>query len=456
MLEAIVTDNQRAKQTMNAMYLDQTGAKSKVSVINFFSKGVIPFQVFSIIFSAFGFYFDLLDAFGIIGSIVVGVFLGLFIEASKHHFVKGAFTSFSPAWKVSMSGGAFIFLVIALSYHYKSLQTFQNISVRADLQTQVNKETETLNKKLDAISATQANNKALTFVFGNGTSRDDKEATESILSNNQLAIQLAKMGNETSSAAALLKQSEKTAKQNTNTLLFLFITVEIFSLFGLIAKGLINSETSDAVKSVVTTSEKLTTLEENVVQVVETKLIDTTMKRIEEAVNTKHPTPPQNSYNQLNNPQIGFTPIGAYKMPINPYLMATYDRLNENPSEPKFLPIINKRNPISKGTRTISDDHLKQNFNECSKEAEEKVVDLLKFSPKEGEFIKLLWDNGEVKKDDKLIPKRFILEQSFKGRGTERELVNLYAKLEDMNLILFKNGYRALANMENIVTQKVG
>ena len=79
------------------------------------------------------------------------------------------------------------------------------------------------------------------------------------------------------------------------------------------------------------------------------------------------------------------------------------------------------------------------------------MVDLLKFSHVEGEFIKLLWDNGEIKEGDKLIPKRFILEQSTKGRETERALVNLYAKLEDMNLILFKNGYRALADIENKV-----
>jgi hypothetical protein len=452
MLAEIVTDNQRAKQTMNTMYLDQTGAKSKVSVIQFFSKGAIPFQVFSIIFSAFGFYFDLLDGFGAIGAIAVGVFLGLFIEGSKHYFVKGAFTSFSPIWKMIMAGGAFIFLVIALTYHYKSLTTFQNISVRGDLKEQVNRETETLNKKLDAISATQANNKALTFVFGNGTSRDDKEATESILSNNQLAMKLASMGNETSSAAALLRQSEKTAKQNTNTLLFLFITVELFSLFGLIAKGLIGSETSEAVKSVVTTSEKLTTLEENVVQVVETKLINDTMQKIEEAVKVNNsptltPANIQSGYNQPNPTQIGFNANTTSK----PYFMGALSGISQIYKKPSNLTVLPSSNAHSLGALHRKEEATKERGEQNITSDKKEVADLLKFDHKENQIMKIMWENGQVKEGDKLIPKRLVkLELKAERLITHSEIDKLYEKLEEQGHIVFKNGYRALTEIENI------
>ena len=452
MIAEITTDNQRAKQQMNTMYLNQTGAKSKVSVINFFSKGVIPFQIFSIIFSAFGFYFDLLDAFGALGAVAVGVFLGLFIEGSKHYFVKGAFASFNPIWKMIMAGGAFLFLVIALTYHYKSLKTFQNISVRVDLKEQVLRESETLNKKLDAIQATQANNKALAFVFGNGTSRDDKEATKSIQSNNELAMMLAKMGNNQSSANALLKQSQKTAEQNTNTLLFLFITVEIFSLFGLIAKGLIGSETSDSVKSVVTTSEKLATLEENVVKIVETKLIDTTMQRIENSVESLNsPTLPtataQNGYNQPNNAQIGFNANSA----SNGYFMGALHGIKGKMNNGVNALTLPSSNAYSLGalhrTNEPKEEIKEQNITEEKKE----VADMLKYDHKESQIMKEMWENGRVKEGDKLIPKRLVkLALKEERLITHSEIDKLYEKLEEQGHIVFKNGYRAVTEIENI------
>ncbi len=455
-MNSIITDNQRAKQKMNSMYLDQTGAKSKVSVISFFSKGVIPFQIFSIIFSAFGFYFDLLDGFGAFGAVAVGVFLGLFIEGSKHYFVKGAFTSFNPIWKLIMAGGAFLFLVIALTYHYKSLTTFQNISVRVDLKEQVQNETQTINKTLDAINATQANNKALTSVFGNGTSRDDKEATSSIKSNNELAIVLAKMSNRPNSANALLKQSEKTASQNKNTLLFLFITVEIFSLFGLIAKGLINSETSEAVKSVTTTSEKLATLEENVVKIVETKMISDTMERIENAVHDNSPTLPttgqQKGYNQPNKAQIAFNVNSA----SNGYSMGTLPSLVQNRENEQNNNVPTSSNAYSLGALHRKEESKKEEKEQKTTEEEiegNKIADLLKFTHKENEIMKVMWENGEVKINDKLIPKRLVkLELKNERLITHSEIDKLYEKLEEQGHIVFKNGYRALSEIQNITS----
>lgn len=460
---SIITDNQRAKQKLNQKYLEQSGAESKLSVINFFQRSSIPFSIFSVIFSAFGFYFDLLDGFGMIGALILGLFLGLFIEGGKHYSVKGAFSSFYFLWRVALSGLAFLFLVGALAYHYKSMITFENISVRSTLESKVDKEIEIKNKQLDIIKATQANNKELNPIYNNGSSLDDLEATKTIKSNNELAIAITKMGTSTENANALLRQTEKTAHQNKNTLLFVFITIEFMSLFGIIAKGLNASEVSDNVKSIVRTAEKLATYEENVTTIIETNMINNSMEKIEQKVQMQnHPIPPyEMTQNQQNNQQIQPDKVQIAfnaNSGSNGYLMGVTNRLDENSEKAPFLPIINKRKPKSSGTRTKTEDHLKENLNnsddnfqKTTEKELKKVVDLLKFSHIEGEFIKLLWDNGEVKEGDKLIPKRFVLEHSTKGRETERALVNLYAKLEDMNLIMFKNGYRALADIENVV-----
>ena len=459
MMDNITTDNQRAKQKLNTMYLDQTGANAKISVINFFSRASIPFSIASIIFSAFGFYFDLFDGLGALGAGILGIFLGFFIEGAKHYFSKGAFASFSPTWRISLAGGAFIFTVIAMAYHYKSMQTFENMSVRTTLTEQVERETTLKNKQLDAITATQKNNDKLTSVYLNGTSHDDKEATISIKSNNELAITLARMGAGTNSSNALLKQAEKTAHQNKSTLLFLFITVELFSLFGNLAKALVNSETSETVKSIVTTSEKLATLEENVLQVVETAMINNTMQRIEQTVNHS-PTPTyamaNNSQNQEEKAQIAFNANSG----SNSYFTGTRGIYAKTEEKPVFLPIINKRKPKNSGTRTetevVQDDNLKGNLNsdekEVNNEDENRVLDLMKFEHKENELIKILWENGEVKAGDKLLGKRFVLQQ-LPRTITERDLTNLYEKLTDYNMIEFKNGYRALVNIENVVSK---
>ncbi len=453
MIAEITTDNQRAKQELNQMYLNQSGATSKVSVINFFSKGSIPFQVFSIIFSAFGFYFDLLDGFGLIASIIIGIFLGVFLEASKHYFVKGAFASFSPIWRMVLSGGAFIALVIALTYHYKSLNTFENISVRVDLKDQVIRETETMNKRLDAIALTQTNNKALNSVFGNGTSRDDKDATESIKSNNELAIALSKMNNNSSSANMLLAQSQKVASQNKNTLLFLFVTIEMFSLFGLIAKGLVNSETSDPVKSIVSTSEKLTTLEENVVKVVETKMIDTTMKNIETKVKeleneTPSPIYP-NSYIQTEMLKLGYNGTNTPKAHsfINDGYNSGYSKYL--PSQTSLKPEVSNDacipSPIEKEeTKTTENNIIKK----------DKVLDLLKYSYPDNQLIPLIFDNGSLIKGDKLVKKSLVLAE-LEDRGIkEDDYVTLMRKLKKQKLVYFDVGYFSNCTLKNIMTNE--
>ena len=461
---SIITDNQRAKQKLNQKYLEQSGAESKLSVINFFQRSSIPFSIFSVIFSAFGFYFDLLDGFGMIGALILGLFLGLFIEGGKHYSVKGAFSSFSFLWRVALSGLAFLFLVGALAYHYKSMITFENISVRSTLESKVDKEIEIKNKQLDIIKATQANNKELNPIYNNGSSLDDLEATKTIKSNNELAIAITKMGTSTENANALLRQTEKTAHQNKNTLLFVFITIEFMSLFGIIAKGLNASEVSDNVKSIVRTAEKLATYEENVTTIIETNMINNSMEKIEQKVQIQnHPTPAYTmTQNQQNNQQtqpdkaqIAFNANSG----SNGYNSDYYTQNSLKTNISKYLPSFSSSNDdfsecyTQHADQKEKDDLTEKNIEE--NETKKDVLNLMNFNHKENEIIKVAFENGAVKEGDRLLQKSIVKQQFSSDRLiTRKDIDNCYGKLEDLGLIHFKGGYRALAEMKNIVTNE--
>jgi len=451
-------ENNEAKQRLNNEYLKLNGSYNTESTVGFFTKHNKIFQILAVLFSAIGVYFDLLSLVGLIGSLLIGLAVGLFLEFGKDRLTKGLFnTSLDDISRYGLVGGSlFVIMLIALLLHIRSINNFAGINFQ--------KQTNTIYQdELKLSSANTAINLELAKALNNGTSHDDIISAKAIESNNQ---SLKNMSNSNAKDALLFSFQEN--KNTLKSILYLlFISVEFFSLFGVFGMLIIQRNTDKNIKSVVTTADKLANMEANVYQAVETNMINTSLAKIENMqTNVNHsPTPSseeqQNSYNQIKNAQIPLNLNGLYKMPTNPYLMGVTNRLSENQEKTDFTPIINKRNPTKSGTRTVLDDHLKENLNKTEKKEEKtektegkKVVDLMKFSHKESEFIKLLWDNGTVQNGDKLIPKRFILEQSVKGRETERELVNLYAKLEDMNLIMFKNGYRALANMENIVKTK--
>lgn len=452
-----------AKQSLNAMYKDSVGASKQERIIKVFGSLWLPLAVISVAISTFSIYMDLSMPLGFALSLVIGLFFATVLVVFTHYALDSLFTTFSGLSK-AMMGVIFIGLAtISILTHFKSLNNFEKIMVqekRVNILKMNMASSATANEQIKKVLST---NQALTNVFNNGTIHDDKTAMNSMVSNNQL-ISLLKTTSQNQTLQNEIIQSEKIlAHTLKDTLLLLFIVLEVLSYFSLVSKILLALNTSEEVKNLTTQMNKLEEMEANVYDAViekKTELVKSKISQVFETV-TNHPTlayaTAQNHQNEPTKAQIGFNA----NMASNPYLTGVTNRLQQEEQNSHFLPIINKRKPKIVGTRTETKDYLKENLNkdmgieqETTKKEEKKVVDLLKFSHKEGEFIKLLWDNGEVKEGDKLIPKRFVLEQSLKGRETERELVNLYAKLEDMNLILFKNGYRALADMENIVTNK--
>jgi len=452
-----------AKQSLNAMYKDSTGAVKQEEIIKVFASLWLPLAVISVAISTFSIYMDLSMPLGFLLSLVIGLFFAFVLVAFTHYSMDSLFTTFTGLSKVMMG---FIFIglaTISILTHFKSLNNFEKILVqekRVDILKMNMANSATADKQIKEVLAT---NQALTKVFNNGTIHDDKNAMNSITSNNQL-ITLLKTTSQNQTLQDEIIQSEKElASTLKDTLFLLFVVLEIMSYFSLVSKILLALNTSEEVKNLTTQLSKLQELEANVYDVVVEKKTEQVTNTINQALEAVYnpPTPSyamaQNYQNQPNKAQIAFNANSG----SSGYLTGIANRLEENREKPSFMPIINKRKPDISGTRTETVDHLKENLNkgeettqETTEKEERKVVDLLKFSHVEGEFIKLLWDNGEIKEGDKLIPKRFVLEQSTKGSETERALVNLYAKLEDMNLILFKNGYRALADMENVVTNK--
>ena len=344
-----------------------------------------------------------------------------------------------------------------MAYHYKSMQTFENMSVRTTLTEQVERETILKNKQLDAIKATQNNNAELADVFKNGTSHDDISATKSIKSNNQLAIELARMSTGTDTSNALLKQAEKTAHQNKNTLLLLFMTVELFSLFGIIAKGLLSSETGETVKSVITTSEKLATLEENVLQVVETGMINSTMQRIEATVNHS-PTPTyatgNNSQNQPDKAQIAFNANSNYNN----------TRAYENSGfTPNYTQYLGYSQTLSEAKPEFNNDACDPCIDEVPKNLKNKInlekpknktLDLMKYNYQDSQIILALFDNGTIEKGGRLVKKTLVLAELEDHGVKEDDYTSLTRRLRKQKLITFNVGYYSNCDLENIITQK--
>jgi len=189
-----------------------------------------------------------------------------------------------------------------------------------------------------------------------------------------------------------------------------------------------------------------------VVKIVETKLIDTTMQRIENSVESLNsPTLPtataQNGYNQPNNAQIGFNANSA----SNGYFMGALHGIKGKMNNGVNALTLPSSNAYSLGalhrTNEPKEEIKEQNITEEKKE----VADMLKYDHKESQIMKEMWENGRVKEGDKLIPKRLVkLALKEERLITHSEIDKLYEKLEEQGHIVFKNGYRAVTEIENI------
>ncbi len=452
----VITANQQAKQQMNKLYLDATGAETQLDVIQWFIKNTLFFQIASVIFSAFGFFYDFRDALGIIGAGILGLGIGVFIEVSRHKSINGAFSSFKPLNKMLMAGVAIILMVIAVAYHFKSLKNFENISVKDTLKEQVLFERDQLKATNANINALIANNTELAKVLNNGKGGDDLLASNAMLSNADLMSALTTLNGSSYATNLLMEQSTKSAKQTANTLLLLFVTMEFFAVFGVIGKFMLNHETDKSVKEVATTMDKLNTIESNVYMATETALINSTMGRINEHLNKEpnhSPTSDNNGGNfYQNQPNFNFL-TNAYKYapkPENTNGVIGYRHQGEN--KPKEEPKTEAKPEITNDASipsTEENDNLKENLNDA-----EKVLDLMMYNYQDSQIILALFDNGSIGKGERLVKKSLVLAELEDQGVKEDDYVTLLRRLKKQKLVKFDMGYISNCELKNIV--KVG
>ena len=480
------SENREAKQRMNAKYIKETGEASKFGIINFFDRGSVPFQILSVLFSAFGFYYDLLGGVGIFGAITMAIGLGLFIELLKHYGVKGVFAIFkNPNWNVFFFGLTFVTSIVAFTMHYKSLDNYRNISVKSDIQERVDKDDETTQKKLDAIMLTQTNNTKLASLLEDGKIGNDARTGTSIDSNNKLAQSIMKMDTESTSAVYLKNQSEKSANIEFSVLLFIFIMVEIFSLAGMIAKALLSSETGKGVKSIRNTMSRLLELEENMTKVAETVMINQTMGKMERLQIGSHGVAnpnPNNQYPSKTMPTLPYNknmPSGAYSY-ANKYEVKQLPAITNGTTTTHKTPedsivddkSTNNESTIKSNKKGSDDDSVgidgladKGNGGQSTnrtetnnkKQQEEvdtsrKTLDLLLLSANEQEIAKAMFMNGAVHYGDPLLQKAMVNKEFVNNRFiTRNDIHDLYEKLgqDGMRMIEHKGGFRSVCNLAN-------
>jgi len=106
---------------------------------------------------------------------------------------------------------------------------------------------------------------------------------------------------------------------------------------------------------------------------------------------------------------------------------------------------------VSEGYTQNSETEKIQNKTE-QKSNPKEILNLMNFGHKEDEIIKVMFENGAVKMDDRLLQKRIVKKHFAEDRLiSAKDISNTYDTLEDMGLIIFKGGYRALADMDSII-----
>lgn len=421
-------ENRHAKQEMNNMYLKMVGDSERLKVLKFLNNHVWLFRIGSVLASMFGFYYDLVLGFGVLGAIALAMLISYIIEAIKIYGTKASF-AYMGNW---VGYGAIVLTALvmytAYLFHYKSLTNYKNMMDKEDSSL-------VYAHKVNQDNAFNKVNLELVGVLKNGTSKDDAVASSSIQSTNDL---LANNGNDYATKA-FLDASTITNTGLATTLFLIFIFLESCSLFGVIA-GIILMASTD----------------KNVYQAVETQMIGNSMTRIEDSMKQveNHPAPMITGQNNVqkepNKPQFPFYNTSG----LNSYFMGSIPNISTNSQYSNNLPVVYGLNPEVSGCYTKGEESKKEEDGNLTKKDH---LDLLKYSAKEQEIIKVMWENSEVKAGDRLLQKRLVKKELKEDKYiTIRDIDNCYEKLMDNQMIEHRGGYRALVKIENIVTEKVG
>lgn len=447
----IQQSNFKARQSLNKQYAQIKGASSINDVAVGFGKGWIVFAVLSAMASAFSFYQDFNQSLGMITTILLVIVLAVALEGFKHLSIKGMFSDMHLLSRSLVSIVAIGLIGISFYTHYKSIQTFQKNLVNTDLQGEISYQRDLQKIQNGQISSILETNSELAKALNNGSTHDDKSSSASVQSNNQLIATLQKLSaqNNMHNTTLLLEQSRSTAKTTASAILVIFIMIEIMALFSILGKIIVVDNVSGNVKEFFGLIDRLDELETNTYESLGYQKMEQTqaqinaVKQYQEEVHQA--TLKQIQYNSGKQTVPQATVSNSMGMISSlPCTLGNYTP-TLTPPQLKKEPIIN---PLgNQGVDTVSKPNM------LSKKV--KALDLKVYDEAEKKLLRILWDNGNIKMGDNLIPRRLVLKEVGILKGKSGVLTNLYDKLVENGYAEFNIRYVAKAELAQQLYQEL-
>jgi len=437
----VAQSNFKARQSLNKQYSQIKGASSINDVAIGFGKGWIVFAVLSAMASAFSFYQDFTQSLGTIITILLVIVLAVTLEAFKHLSIKGMFSDMNILSKSLISTVAIGLIAISFYTHYKSIQTFQKNLVTSDLKNEISYQRDLQRVQNSQISSIIATNSELAKALNNGTSNDDSASASSVQSNNQLISTLQKLSAENNmhNTTLLLAQSRNTAKTTASAILVIFIMIEIMALFSILSKIIVVDNVSPNLKEFFGLMDKLDELENNTYESLGYQKMEQTQAKIQAV---------QHYQEELHQEQLKQI---QHNNPIKP--MTTPTTMSSLPCTGS-----NYYSQTTKNQRVIQPlDYQGVNSVREKPDTPKKVraIDLKVYDEAEKKLLRILWDNGNVKYGNNLIPRRLVLKEAGTLKGKSGVLTNLYEKLVENGYAEFNIRYVAKAELAQQLYQNL-
>jgi hypothetical protein len=441
--------NFEARQSLNKQYAQIKGASSINAVAVGFGKGWIIFAILSAMASAFSFYQDFNKSLGIVATIILVIVLATALEAFKHLSIKGMFSDMNLLSRGLVTTVAIGLILVSFYTHYKSIQTFQKNLVADDLKNEISYQRDLQKVQNSQINSIIETNTELAKALNNGTAHDDEASASSVESNNQLISTLQKISaqNNMHNTTLILEQSKNAAKTTASAILVIFIMIEIMALFSILSKIIVVDNVSNNLKEFFGLMDRLDELESNTYESLGYQKMEQTKAKIK-AVQEY-----QKEVHQDRLKQIQHNPIGTINSPQTssslPYTLSGYyqvDKLHEPCKKTEETKAVIK--PLgNQGVESISA--------KLKKPKKVKALDLKLYDEAETKLLKILWDNGNVKYGDNLMPRRLVLKEVGTLKGKSGVLTNLYEKLVKNGYAEFNIRYIAKAELAQKLYQKL-
>jgi len=445
--------NFKARQSLNSQYAQIKGASSINDVAVGFGKGWIVFAILSAMASAFSFYQDFTQSLGVVVTILLVVVLAVALEAFKHLSIKGMFSDMHLLSRSLVTVVALSLIGVSFYTHYKSIQTFQKNLVTTDLKDEISYQRDLQKVQNGQIASILATNTELAKALNNGTSHDDVESSSSVQSNNRLIETLQKLSaqNNMHNTNLLLQESRSSAKTTASAILVIFIMIEIMALFSILSKIIVVDNVSNNVKEFFGIIDKLDELESNTYQALGYQQMEQTQAKIKAVQNYQEEVHQERLKEiEYSRPTLAPEAISTFTGGLSCNLNSDYgkkrDEITQLPSESSASdPVINPLGNYELDSKRVI----------THKNAEKvKAIDLNVYDDAEKKLLRILWDNGNVKIGDNLIPRRLVLKEVGTLKGKSGVLSNLYEKLIENDFIEFNIRYIAKAELAQKLYQE--